>query len=58
MLVLGRKEGQVIYVGRDVQVTVCEIRGGIVRLGFTAPREVPIEREEVRERRSPGKEVA
>lgn len=47
MLVLTRKEQQKIYVGDDVKVTVCEIRGDRVRLGIDAPPAVPILREEL-----------
>lgn len=47
MLVLSRKTGERIQIGDEINVTVVEIRGSKVRLGFTAPNEVPIHREEV-----------
>jgi carbon storage regulator len=47
MLVLSRKEGEVIIIGDDIRVTVAEIRGNHVRLGFTAPPGVAIRREEL-----------
>jgi carbon storage regulator CsrA len=47
MLVLSRKRGESIRIGRDVEVTVLEIRGDRVKLGFRGPPEVPIHREEV-----------
>jgi len=47
MLVLTRKKDEVIKIGDDITLTVVEIRGDTVRLGFTAPREVPIHRQEV-----------
>ncbi len=50
MLVLSRKDGQKVVVGHNVVVTVLEIRGDSVKLGFDAPGEVPIHREEVRRR--------
>lgn len=34
-------------IGRDVVVTVLEVRGDQVRLGIVAPREVDVHREEV-----------
>jgi carbon storage regulator len=37
-------------VGSNVVVTVLEIRGDTVKLGFNAPGEVQIHREEVRRR--------
>lgn len=47
MLVLSRKVGESVVVGGNVLVEVVEIRGDKIRLGFTAPREVPIHRQEV-----------
>ena len=47
MLVLTRKAGQSILVGKSVRITVIELSPGVVRLGFEAPQEVPIYREEV-----------
>ena len=47
MLVLSRKQGERIVVGDDVTLTVLEVRGDRVKLGFAAPAEVPIHREEV-----------
>lgn len=47
MLVLTRRANQSIVVGRDVVITVLEIRGDQVRLGINAPREVAVHREEV-----------
>lgn len=49
MLVLTRKSGESIVIGDDVVITVLEIRGGQVRLGVEAPREVTIHRSEVHE---------
>ena len=47
MLVLSRKVGESVVVGGNVTIEVVEIRGDKIRLGFTAPREVPIHRQEV-----------
>jgi carbon storage regulator len=47
MLVLSRKEGEQISIGPDVSVTVLGIHKGRVRLGFAAPAEVPIYRNEL-----------
>ena len=49
MLVLTRKAGESIVVGGDVVVTVLEIKGGQVRVGVDAPRDVSIHRSEVHE---------
>ncbi len=56
MLVLSRKCQEVVVVGGPddceplLKVTVVEIRGGIVRLGFEAQAHVPVHRLEVWER--------
>ncbi len=52
-LVLSRRYDETIMIGDDIKVTVVDIcwdiRGDQVRLGITAPRDIPIYREEVRE---------
>jgi carbon storage regulator len=50
MLILTRHFGESIKIGDDVTVTVLGIKGGQVRLGFSAPPNVPVHREEVYER--------
>lgn len=50
MLVLTRRNGQSVYVGDTVVVTVVKVHAGKVRLAFEAPQEVRIDREEVRAR--------
>jgi carbon storage regulator len=47
MLVLTRKVGEEIIIDDNIRVTVVAIRGSQVRLGFTAPPEVQIQREEL-----------
>ena len=47
MLVLTRRVGEKIYLGDNVVVTVTSIAGQQVRLGFTAPPEVSILRNEL-----------
>ena len=49
MLVLSRKKGEKIIIGDNITITVVEIRGDKVRLGIEAPREVPVNRQEVHE---------
>src|SRR3954465_563198 len=46
VLTLTRSVGEIIRIGDDIEVHVVEVRGGTVRLGFKAPREVAIHREE------------
>jgi carbon storage regulator len=48
MLVLIRKRGETTIIGNDeIAVTVLEVQGDRAKLGFTAPAEAPIHREEV-----------
>jgi carbon storage regulator len=47
MLVLNRKQGERVFIGENIEVTVLEVQGNRVKLGFQSPIEVPIHREEV-----------
>jgi carbon storage regulator len=50
MLILTRKEGESLRLGEDIKITVVSVKGGHVRLGITAPRDVAVHREEIYER--------
>lgn len=50
MLVLTRRIGETLIIGEDIRVTVLDVSGHQIRLGVTAPREVPVHREEVARR--------
>ena len=47
MLVLTRRSQQSIMIGKDVVITILEVRGDQVRIGVSAPRDVEVHREEV-----------
>lgn len=47
MLVLSRKLGEKIIIGDNIVVTIVKIDRNQIRLGFEAPAEVPIVREEI-----------
>ena len=47
MLVLSRKKNERVIIGEDIEVTVIDVRGDRVKLGFRGPANVPIHREEV-----------
>jgi carbon storage regulator len=47
MLVLSRKVGERVMIGDDITITVVQVSKSGVRLGITAPREVPVYREEI-----------
>ena len=50
MLVLTRRQGEVLCIGDDVRVAVLGVKGNQVSLGVTAPKAIPVHREEVLER--------
>ena len=50
MLILTRKPGDAVCIGKDIEVVVLEVHGDRVKLGFTAPADVPIHRREVSDR--------
>ncbi len=50
MLVLTRKEGEGIIIGDDIKITIVELKGGGVRVGIDAPRDLKVHRQEVFER--------
>lgn len=50
MLVLSRRREESIMIGDDIEVKVVGIRGGKVRLGIEAPRQVSVHRREIYDR--------
>lgn len=47
VLVLTRKVGEQVLIGEDIVVTVLEVKGDSIRIGFDAPRGIKIQRAEV-----------
>ena len=47
MLALSRKQGESIVIGNNIEITVLEAKGDQVKIGISAPKEVPIYRKEV-----------
>ena len=47
MLVLTRKPGEKVYVGKHISLTVLEIKGNRIRIGIDAPAEIPVVRAEL-----------
>lgn len=47
MLVLSRKRGERMMIGSNIEVTVLDVRGDQVRIGFVASPEIAIHRAEV-----------
>ena len=50
MLILTRRPGESVKIGDDITITVLAVRGNQLRLGFTAPQNVSVHREEVYQR--------
>jgi carbon storage regulator len=48
MLVLTRKENERIFIDGKIIITVCRISKDKVRIGIEAPKDITIEREEIR----------
>ena len=47
MLVLTRKTNQSIMIGDEIEITVLAVSRDKIRLGITAPRDIPVFRKEV-----------
>lgn len=47
MLALSRKKNEALIINNNIEITVLEIKGEQVKLGISAPREVPVYRKEV-----------
>lgn len=47
MLILSRQRNERIMIGDNIIVQVVDIRGGKVRIGIEAPRELAVHREEI-----------
>jgi carbon storage regulator len=50
MLILTRRLNETVMIGDEYTVTVLGVKGGQVRLGIVAPKEVAVHREEVYDR--------
>jgi carbon storage regulator len=51
VLIVTRRIGERIMIGDDIVVTVVGVSGLQVRLGIDAPRDVPVDREEIYRRK-------
>ena len=47
MLALTRKKGEALMINNNVEITILEVRGDQVKIGISAPKDVPIYRKEV-----------
>jgi len=49
VLILNRKEGEKVIIGKDIVVKILKIKTGSVSIAFSAPSEITIHREEIKE---------
>lgn len=47
MLALTRKKGESIIINNNIEISILEMRGDQVKIGISAPKEVPVYRKEV-----------
>ena len=47
MLALSRRKNESLIIDNKIEVTVLEIRGDQVKIGISAPKEIPVYRKEV-----------
>lgn len=47
MLALSRKKNEALVLNNNIEITILEIKGEQVKLGITAPKDVPVYRKEV-----------
>lgn len=47
MLALSRKKNEAIVINNNIEITVLEVKGEQVKLGISAPKDVPVYRKEV-----------
>lgn len=47
MLALSRKANESIIIGKDVEITILEIKGEQVKIGISAPKNISVYRKEL-----------
>jgi carbon storage regulator len=47
MLILTRRVGETLMIGDEITVSVLSLKGGQVRVGINAPRNIAVHREEI-----------
>ncbi len=57
MLILTRRVGETIIINDDIEITILGHKGHQIRMGFKAPKDVSIHREEIYRRIQEEKEL-
>jgi carbon storage regulator len=47
MLALTRKKGEALVINNNIEVTILDIRGDQIKIGVSAPKDIPVYRKEV-----------
>ncbi|WP_444889909.1 carbon storage regulator CsrA [Microbulbifer sp. VAAC004] len=47
MLILKRRTGENLRIGKNISVTVLEVKGNQVKIGINAPKSLSVHREEI-----------
>lgn len=47
MLVLSRRKDEGFVIGNDIRISIVDVGSGQVRIGISAPKEIPIVRNEI-----------
>ncbi len=49
MLALSRKKGEALVINNNIEITILDIKGDQIKVGISAPKEIPVYRKEVYE---------
>lgn len=47
MLILSRHKGESIIIGDNIEISVVDVQGDIIKLGINAPRSLSVHRKEI-----------
>ena len=47
MLALSRKKNEALIINNNIEITILDIKGDQVKIGISAPKEIPVYRKEV-----------
>jgi carbon storage regulator len=47
MLILSRRKGETIIIGDNIEISVIDVQGDIIKIGINAPRSLSVHRKEI-----------